>query len=187
MTYRLTIRLTRSKPFGSRIDCVRRVFFKFAFGASSAFFLRVPIEVKKETAMNKNLTNSMILTAALACSAAGVFAQTQMTARVPFAFSTMGGNLSAGKYAIVAASSKCPGILRIRDEKSGQQINLGIGVPTGRDNSDAPRLVFKCADDKCALAEVWRDGAGYKFATPRVKPSQIERLAVIYLDRKNAD
>ena len=137
--------------------------------------------------MKKNLTNSMILAAALAVSSAVVFAQTQMTAKVPFAFSTIGGNLSAGKYAIVTVSSNSPGVLRIRNEASGQQLNLGVGVPTVPGSNDAPRLVFKCADDKCALAEVWRGANGYKFATPRLRPSQNERIAVVYLDRKNAD
>jgi hypothetical protein len=137
--------------------------------------------------MKKNLTNSMILAAALAVSSAVVFAQTRMTANVPFAFTTMGGTLSAGKYALVAVSSNSPGVLRIQNQKTGQQVNLGIGVPTVADSNNAPRLVFKCADDKCALAEVWHGANGYKFATPRVRPSQNERIAVVYLDRKYAD
>ena len=137
--------------------------------------------------MTKKLTRSIIVAAAFACSAAVVFAQTKLTANVPFAFSTMGAHWSSGHYEIVSATSSNAGILLIRSVATGEQTNLGIGIPALADNSNAPRLVFKCAGEKCALSEVWRDGRGYKFSTPRVKPSENEHVAVIYLDRKNGD
>jgi hypothetical protein len=143
---------------------------------------------KKETAMKKNLTRSMIVTAAFAFSAAAVFAQTKLTANVPFAFSTMGTHWSSGRYEIVSAMSSNAGVLWIRNVATGAETNLGIGNAAVPESTNAPRLVFKCADEKCALAEVWRDdGRGYKFPTPRLKPSQIEHVAVIHLDRKNGD
>jgi hypothetical protein len=130
----------------------------------------------------------MIVAAALAFSTAVVFAQTKLNANVPFAFTTMGEYLPSGHYTIVSASSANPGVLRIRNEATGQANNVGIGIPTVPDGTHQPRLVFKCAGDKCALSEVWRDdGRGYKFWTPRTKPSQLEHVAVIYLDRKNGD
>jgi hypothetical protein len=138
--------------------------------------------------MKTNLTRTMILAATVVLSAAAVFAQTKLTAKIPFAFGAMTEHMSAGRYEVVSASSATPGVLRIRNVATGEAANLGIGVPTVPENPKGARLVFKCAGETCAVSEVWRDdGRGYKFATPRVKPSQLERVAVIYLDRKNAD
>lgn len=137
--------------------------------------------------MTKNLTRTMIA-AAFALSTAGAFAQTRLTANIPFAFSTSVAHLSAGRYEIVPASSSNAGVLWIRNVATGEGTTLGIGMPAVPDDKGA-RLVFKCAGETCALAEVWRGngGRGYKFSTPKVKPSELERVAVIYLDRKNGD
>jgi hypothetical protein len=138
--------------------------------------------------MTKNLTRTMIVAAALALSTAAVFAQTKLTANVPFAFTTMGAQMSAGSYEIVSGSTSNAGVLWIRNVATGTKTVLGIGIPNGLDDTRGAHLVFKCAGETCALAELWReDGRGYKFSMPRVKPSQLERVAVIYFERKNVD
>jgi hypothetical protein len=138
--------------------------------------------------MKTNLTRTMILAATVALSAGAVFAQTKLTAKIPFAFGAMTEHMSAGRYEILRGLSSNPGVLQIRNVATGETANLGIGIPAMPENSKGARLVFKCAGEKCAVSEVWRDdGRGYKFSTPRVKPSQLERVAVIYFDRKNAD
>jgi len=138
--------------------------------------------------MKTNLTRTMIVAATVALSAAAVFAQTKLTANIPFAFGAMTAHMSAGRYEIVSAMPSNAGVLQIRNVATGEAANLGIGIPTVPENAKGARLVFKCAGEACAVSEVWRDdGRGYKFATPQVKPSQLERVAVIYLDRKYAD
>jgi hypothetical protein len=45
--------------------------------------------------------------------------------------------------------------------------------------------VFRCGSESpCALAEVWgADGVGRKVPVPKLKPVDLERMAVIYADR----
>jgi hypothetical protein len=139
--------------------------------------------------MKNKLHRTLLLTAAgLALSAAGAYAQTAtVTADIPFAFQTMGGQQTAGRYTLAPVDA-AHSVFSMRNVETGRASLLGIG--TGIDPSGArAQLVFRCAGEGgCVLASVsMGDGRAWKYQAPHRKPSEQERIAVVYLDRKQAE
>ena len=137
--------------------------------------------------MKSNLTRTLILTAVALTGAAAANAQDTVAADVPFAFRAARTEFNAGSYHI--AQSGHSRILMLLNQDSGHTKYVTTAAP-GDDSKDSnPKLVFRCGDESgCALSAVsLANGRAWKLRTPRLKPSEMERIAVIYLDRKQAE
>jgi hypothetical protein len=135
--------------------------------------------------MKTNLKRTLMLTAAvLTLGAAAAYGQNTMTANVPFAFQTIGGLQAAGHYEVAPVSGFAR-TLSLRNLETSKAILLGIGTGADRTEGGRPRLVFNCGSESaCVLTSVWLDdGRIYAYPRPHRKPSELERVAVIYLDR----
>jgi hypothetical protein len=138
----------------------------------------------KEKTMKKNMNRTLMLTAAaLTIGAAAIYGQGNIVANIPFAFHAAGGAHAAGTYNVLSISQN-NGVLALRNAETGKAVILGIGVPEGgsRYGDSRARLVFRCGDESgCALSQVWASSSqGWSFAAPRLKPSELEHVAVVY-------
>jgi hypothetical protein len=169
----------------------------------------VPIErstkkdKKKETIMKTNLTRTLILAAVALTSAASAFAQYKVAATIPFPFRTFGRDLPAGDYSILQVSNVGGAQFMLRNQTNGKSTILQIAMAAEDSKNVRPRLVFRCgnvsgctlsavwlSDDVsgCTLSTVWlSDGRGWKLPTPRLKPTEIERMALIYFEPTKAE
>ena len=138
--------------------------------------------------MKTNLKATVMLTAAvLTLGATAAYGEEVMKANVPFAFRTAAGVQPAGEYS-VGKLGYDHSVLTIRNLDTLNATIIGMGIPDGTSNDGRARLVFRCGNEAgCALSAVWVDGHGTKFKTPHLKPSELERVAVIYLDRKASE
>ena len=137
----------------------------------------------------KSRLNSLLITAAgLTLSAAAAYGQTQIVANVPFAFRTAAGVQPAGEY-FISAVTYDGAVAVLKNMHTGHAALTGIGSPNGNPNDKTPRLVFRCGSESgCALSEVkMGDGRGWTYKAPRLKPSENERVAVIYFESKQAE
>jgi hypothetical protein len=137
--------------------------------------------------MNKNFA-PMLTAVLLTLSVAAAYGQTPLRADVPFAFQTTNASLAAGKYTIMPMTRGNTSAVRIENLVTGTAILLIAGPPIDK-VVGSPRLVFKCGSVRgCALAEAYDGyGGGWKFNTPRLSRTEIERLAVVYLHRTDAE
>jgi hypothetical protein len=137
----------------------------------------------------KTTWNSLLMTAAgLALSAAAAYGQTTLTANIPFAFHTAGGMQPAGEYLVMPVSYD-GAVAKLQNRETGHAAITGIGVPNGNPNDKKPQLEFRCGDESgCALVGVkMGDGRAWKYNAPKLKPSEAERIAVVYLGQKLAE
>jgi len=138
--------------------------------------------------MKNKLHRTLLLTAAgFALSAAAAYGQNAVTADIPFAFQTMGGHQTAGRYTLAPVNA-ARSVFSLRNVETGHASLLGFG--TGIDPSgDRAQIVFRCAGEGgCVLASVsMGDGRAWKYPAPHRKLSEQERIAVVYLDRKQAE
>jgi hypothetical protein len=139
--------------------------------------------------MKTNLTRTLLLAAVALTGAASAFAQTKAGANVPFSFRASGKDLPASAYSISQYSYSAPGHFKLTNDNTGQSMFLR-SMTAAHDSKDLrPRLVFRCGTSSgCALAGVYlADGRGWKVPTPRLKPAEIERMAMIYLEPTKAE
>jgi hypothetical protein len=129
--------------------------------------------------------NSLLVTAALTLSAAAAYGQNQVVANIPFSFRTVAGVQPAGQYAVSHEGEAT----KLRNLDSGKASLAGIGVPEDNDQSKPAQLVFTCGSDTgCALTSVrLADGRSWSHKAPRLKPSEEARVAVIYLESRQAE
>jgi hypothetical protein len=134
--------------------------------------------------MKTHLYHAVLFAAVIGFSSAAVWGQT-LKANIPFRFQTSNADMPPGEYSV---SETQPGssviVLHNRDTRKSDMIlaNARIGAPS----DSRPRLVFRCSENRCALAEIWgaTSGGGVKF--PQAKPRDLDRLAVVYFERKSA-
>ena len=124
-------------------------------------------------------TNLMLIAAVLTLTAAAAYGQDR-GANIPFAFRTMTGEQAAGHYVVI----RNLGALALQDVDSNKAVILGIGSPETDSKNAAPRLVFRCGSESgCVLSSVWNgDGRGISYRAPHLKPSELEHVAVLYLN-----
>lgn len=137
--------------------------------------------------MKNKLHRTLLLTAAGLALSAAAYGQTTVTANIPFAFQTMGGQQTAGQYTI-APVNPARSVFSMRNVETGHASLLGFG--TGMDPSgDRAKLEFRCGNESaCVLVSLsMGDGRAWKYPMPHRKPSEQERIAVVYLDRKQAE
>ena len=75
------------------------------------------------------------------------------------------------------------------NQDSGHTKFATTAAPGADSRDPSPKLVFRCGDESgCALSVVQlANGRAWKLRTPHLKPSEMERIAVIYFDRKQGD
>lgn len=139
--------------------------------------------------MKKNLNFAPMLTAVvLALSAAAAYGQPTLNAKIPFAFHTTNDSLAAGKYTIMPMTRGDMSVVRIENLGTGNSSMVLAGSRI-QNAAGSARMVFKCGNESgCALAEAYDEtGRGWKFNTPHLTSTEIERLAVVYLHRTDAE
>jgi hypothetical protein len=132
----------------------------------------------------KTKLNSLLFTAALALGAAAAYGQDRVVANIPFEFKTVGGVQPAGQYTVSEQGVSA----RLRNV-GGKTSLLGIGVPEGIERNQPPQLVFVCGSESgCTLTGVrFDDGRSFKYPQPRLKASEDRSVAVINLERAQAE
>lgn len=108
-----------------------------------------------------------VLTGLLAFGGITASAQSNLIAKVPFAFGTpAGGNMPAGTYVLtqIGGSSSIPTyrILNISTKKSV----LARPTQTLERSDDLSQLVFRCAAETCALSGVFPGGSRLGYVMP---------------------
>lgn len=139
--------------------------------------------------MKTKLNHTMLLTAAgLALSAAGAYAQTTVKADIPFAFQTMGGQQAAGQYTVAPVNPDRT-VFQLRNVETGKSSFLGIGTLNDEPRGDRAQLVFRCGSESgCVLVTfTMGDGRAWKYPAPHRKGSEQDRIAVVYLNRQQAE
>jgi hypothetical protein len=135
--------------------------------------------------MKTNLIRTLIFAAA----SVAAYAQTNMVADVPFGFRAAGEYYTAGAYGISQYGHSGSGILALENKESRLTRFLTTQAPGEEKKGAAPKMVFRCGSESgCALASVeLANGRTWKVKVPHLKPSELERIAVVYFDRKQAE
>jgi hypothetical protein len=135
--------------------------------------------------MKTNLIRTLILTAV----SVAAYGQSNMNADVPFGFRAAGEYYTAGAYTISQYGHSGSGILVLVNTESRLTRFLTTKAPAADAMDAAPKMLFRCGSESgCTLASVeLANGRTWTVNTPHLKPSELERIAVIYLDRKQAE
>ena len=116
------------------------------------------------------------------------FAQTRMTADVPFAFKTATGTLPAGTYEFTPRASSLSHLVVVRNKATGKSVFAGTPLFNAWNKAAGyPAAIFVCGASGCTLkALLTREGSS-EYAVPNAKGK--EKLAVIEVPLKslNAD
>jgi hypothetical protein len=138
--------------------------------------------------MKNTWIRSLTLTAVALTLGTAAYAQTRMTATVPFSFRINGTVLPAGEYAIGTLSTSNISVVKIAD-RSHKNAAFALASSGVQGKSEEPRLVFRCGDVMgCTLIQAWDDnGYGWEFQKPRLAPTEKGLLAVVPLHRASAD
>jgi hypothetical protein len=129
----------------------------------------------------KTFVNRMFLFAAGAVVLGTMaYGQTQMTAKIPFAFRTTAGTLPAGTYSVnQLPGSGFNGGIKLWNTDS-HQTALVMGAP--RDSYSLPTrsaMVFACGNEGCALSAIKTTAGTYHYAAPRRSKRDKETLSMI--------
>jgi hypothetical protein len=137
--------------------------------------------------MKTTLNSLVTMAAGVALSAAAAYGQTQLTAKIPFEFRTASGVQAAGEYRVSPVTHD-NAVMRLQNVETGRSAVTGFGTSKPDPNEAAPQLVFKCGiQSGCSLAAVkMGDGRGWTYKAPKLRPSEQERIAVIYADSRPA-
>jgi len=137
--------------------------------------------------MKTTLNSLLTMAAGVALSAAAAYGQNQLNAMIPFEFRTASGIQPAGEYRILPVIHD-GAMMRMQNVDTGRSALTGIGTPNSNPNENVAKLVFKCGSESgCALWAVkMGDGRGWTYKAPKLKPSEQERIAVIYVGSRPA-
>lgn len=132
----------------------------------------------------KNIANRFFLVAFAASAAflgTAAYGQSSLKADVPFAFSVPGGGAVSGNYIIDIDSNGSSRVLRLYNTDTHKAVAvIATSLTNGKSAAIEPRLVFRCSDAGCALAEVWTPDGG--FGVPAHKMRTPEYLAKVPLE-----
>ena len=135
--------------------------------------------------MKTNWIRTMTLSAAALTMGSAAYGQAPTVAKIPFSFRVNGTEMPAGTYWIKRVDPTM-NVLVLTDgkhQKTAMGINASVYEP------GAPKLVFSCRESGgCTLAEVWEAGGRtVAFPKPKLPRSEKERLAVVLLQRSEAE
>jgi hypothetical protein len=134
--------------------------------------------MREETKMKHLFLNSLAALTTLVVSAPMSFAQSTLTAKVPFAFSIDARHvLPAGDYVVV----KYGGHWQLRNWEA-KNTAFVTGNPEQSRATDPPQLVFECRASGCALRRIQPGQGEVGFSLPperRNRASSVELAEVI--------
>jgi hypothetical protein len=139
---------------------------------------------EKEAKNMKTKLNSLLITATVAFGAVAAYGQDRVVANIPFEFKTIAGVQPAGQYTV--SEHGVSAVLRHVDGKTSL---LGIGVPEDIERNQPAQVTFVCGSESgCVLTGIrFEDGRSWKYPAPRPKASEDQKVAVIYLERAQAE
>jgi hypothetical protein len=126
------------------------------------------------------ISQRILLVSGVLLSSGLSWGQHRLVANVPFGFTSTAGHLSQGHYDIVAGAD----VTQLRHEESKKSVVLlNGGFVYNRDifTPRSARLVFRCGDSGCSLAEIWpgHGGDGWWFIPPRKRFEVKSRIAMV--------
>jgi hypothetical protein len=118
---------------------------------------------------------------------ASAFAQSNMTASIPFAFHANGVNMPAGTYRLDATSSPSGSTLIVLRDSAAKNAVVAVAGTLGSNPANrGARIVFRCQENGCDLRQVWTNETGYSYPG-HGKDRSDDRLASIPLTNVKAD
>jgi hypothetical protein len=138
--------------------------------------------------MRISLSRTILPAAFLAFAAAG-WGQ-GLVANVPFRFHVTGADLPAGKYLVRQISTGGGPVLQLNNWQANKSVMLLAQAGIIGSAEKRPRLLFRCGEEGCSLAEVWgvkgTAASGLAFSKPHAKDQEPERTATVFLDPQRA-
>jgi len=129
------------------------------------------------------MKNTMFLAAAFALLLPiGAYGQ-NLSATVPFGFTANRVQLPAGEYSLKTDIVWTRGIIQIQNAATGRSTFIGSASRSYTRGETQPRLVFRAANGKWALAEVWTDQVGYRMRLPNPPEGAKIQMATVFLHR----
>jgi len=117
----------------------------------------------------KTLTNSLMIAAVAMAAVAGEAKAQSMKVEVPFSFQVSGKTMAPGSYLVSTRTNSGIPMFRLLNTDSRTPV-LAMASQT-RDQSGPAKLVFRCGEGGCALAQVWTGTAGaYNLNLPKAAP-----------------
>jgi len=143
--------------------------------------------------MKSFTTRMMIAVAALAVAAGTASAQTYK-AEIPMAFHAGNKAMTAGSYDLrmVRGISGHPfvAVQNVNTKATAVLLPvLGPDAPKAWVEAGNPRITFECVDGSCSLRKLWngRDAAVYQLPARKLRPAEVERIAVVTVGLTKAD
>lgn len=128
----------------------------------------------------KSMMNHLMVAAVAMAAVAGVASAQTLKVEVPFAFRASGTVMPAGTYYVVSrpTGSGVP-IFRVLNLDAKRGILASAGLKhEGASNGEA-KLVFRCYDSSCTLAQIWTGSAVGAYDIPMPKLHSDERAALV--------
>jgi hypothetical protein len=131
----------------------------------------------------------MFLTVAGAILLASSTYGQKLSAEVPFGFTANKVELAAGAYDLNMGGSIPQGHVQLSNRQAHRSVLIRASNPEYKGGEARPRLVFRCADGQCALAELWTaDSTGYRLSLPKTPAGARIQMSTVYLTHPtNAD
>ena len=142
----------------------------------------------------KNFTmRAMFAVAAVAVAAGSASAQTYK-AEIPMAFHAGNKAMSAGSYDVrVLLGATGHSFIAVQNVNTKAAAVLlpipGPDAPKAWVADGNPRLSFECVDGACSLRKLWNgyDAAVYELPARKLRPAEVERIAVVTVGLTKAD
>lgn len=120
---------------------------------------------------------TILATALLSTSAFAADAQQKVD--VGFAFRTPTGDHAPGAYSLNIRQTAASAHMELRSVETGKAVLFYPLSTLQATRGEQPRLVFKCADANCDLAEIWTSHAGYAVRQRKGAAAESEKLAIV--------
>lgn len=120
---------------------------------------------------------TILATALLSTSAFA--ADTMQKADIGFAFRTPTGEHTAGEYKLVIRKTASSAHMELRSTETGKTVLFYPMSTLQAKRGEQPRLVFKCGESNCDLAEIWTSHQGYAVRGRKLTPAEAERMALV--------
>ncbi|MBV8842571.1 MAG: hypothetical protein JO307_07150, partial [Bryobacterales bacterium] len=80
-------------------------------------------------------------------------------------------------------------VARFQNMRTGHSTITGLGAQNANPNDTMPQLLFRCGSESgCALVAMkMGDGRGWTYKVPKMKPSEAERISVVYMGSNQAE
>lgn len=133
-----------------------------------------------------NLTRNLLVTAAALAGSAAAFGQSR--ADVPFAFEVRGAKLPAGTYAVNETFGESTKTITLVNRETRKTVLISA-LQNEHSKVNQPvesQLVFTCAEERCALQEIWSESSAMGYRIPGVKLGKADQSKIVAV-RLSAD